>query len=70
MSLIEIPLADIVRCEFLQDSGSQGSVLMVAVDDRMSSSEPSMHFFQCARTPVSLHGQLVPCAILSLFKCC
>ena len=57
--MLEIPLANIVRCEFLRDSGSQSSVLMIAVDDQTSSSDPRMQFFQCARTPVSYSHVLV-----------
>ena len=52
--MLEIPLVNITTCQFLQDPGSQASVLMVVVDNQFSpGSEPRTHFFQCARTPVS-----------------
>ena len=53
MSVFNIPLVSIVRCQFLQDPGTHSSVLMVAMDDHSGSKEPRVHFFQCSKTPVS-----------------
>ena len=48
-----IPLACVVMCNHIQDRDSRHNVLMIGTHVP-GEPHPKAHYFQCARTPVSL----------------